>query len=268
MNALTIVFKELIENKNIIFNLAKYELKIKYAGNSLGSVWLFLNPLIQTGLYWFVFGMGIRNNRPMDGGIPFLVWMLAGLIPWFYISACISMGANSIHGRLSMASKMNFPLSIIPVYIIFSQLVIHLIMVFLIFISMILFNVGFQGLSILEMLYTITASTIFVIGLSYITSTLSSIASDFRLLIPHITRFIFFLSPIMWSPTGPHWFRIAIRINPVFYLIQRYRNSFIYSNINSINPLYSLYFWVVMISILLLGTKLHVKFRRELIDYL
>ena len=270
MNSIVIVIKELIENRKMIFNLAKYELRMMYAGNTLGGLWLFLNPLIQITLFWVVFGAGIRGGGPV-GDTPFIVWLLAGLIPWFNISACFSSGANSISSKLVVASKMNFPLSIVPIYTILSQLAIHGILLIFVFLSLVIFNVGFDGLNIIRLIYIVPTTTIFLISLAYITSTAVSVFKDFNLLISHLTRLFMWLTPIMWLPLNmTRGIRIMIRVNPIHYMINGYRNAFLYGNVavEPPNGLDTIYFWLLVIFMLFLGTKIHVKFRREFIDYL
>lgn len=86
MKALLRVLKEQFLSLPLIIRLAAYETKSKYQMNYLGVLWQFLNPLIQMLAYWFVFGIGIRKSSEVVTGVgevPFIIWMLAGLIPWF-----------------------------------------------------------------------------------------------------------------------------------------------------------------------------------------
>ncbi|MCI4139980.1 Teichoic acid translocation permease TagG, partial [Bacillus vallismortis] len=75
------ILNELVTSFPLILRLASYETKSKYQMNYLGVLWQFLNPLIQMLAYWFLFGMGISNSKPIltvVGEVPFIVWMLAG----------------------------------------------------------------------------------------------------------------------------------------------------------------------------------------------
>lgn len=117
MNDLLRILREQITSFPLILRLAAYETKSKYQMNYLGVLWQFLNPLIQMLVYWFVFGMGIRKGGPVTTGageVPFIIWMLAGLIPWFFISPTILDGSNSVFKRINMVAKMNFPISSLP----------------------------------------------------------------------------------------------------------------------------------------------------------
>jgi len=268
MRSLVIVLEEQIENKRMTFNLTKYEVKNRYAGKVLGGIWTFLNPVLQIGVFWFAFGLGIRGGNPV-GDIPFVVWMITGMIPWIYISASINRGATSIYSKLSLASKMSFPLSIVPTYTILAQLQIHLILLSLVFFMMIVHGVSFAGFSIIALLYFMLTTTTFLVALSFVTSTIIAIISDAQLVISHVIRLLFFMTPIMWETprVSNVWFRFVLRVNPTHYLVTGYRNAFLYSNVRSISIIDTIYFWSLTMLLLIIGTKIHVKFRREFIDY-
>src|SRR5699024_10515594 len=83
--------------------------------------------------YWFVFGT-IRNRAPVEVAgeeVVFFAWLLAGFFMWIYCYQSIIQGSKSIYTRLRMLSKMNFPMSVIPNFVIFSNLYMHFIMLVL-----------------------------------------------------------------------------------------------------------------------------------------
>src|SRR5699024_4647647 len=98
--------------------------------NYLGIAWELLNPAIQLVIYWFVFST-IRNRDPIEIAgqeVPFFSWLIGAFFLWTFCSQSIIEGSKSIYSRLKMLSKMNFPMSIIPSFVIFSKLYIHLIL--------------------------------------------------------------------------------------------------------------------------------------------
>ena len=87
--------KNLIKNKELIVYLAKDDIKKKYAGSSLGFLWAFAQPLVTILIYWFVFQVGLRSTAPGQyGDVPFLLWIMCGLIPWFFFSDSINRITN------------------------------------------------------------------------------------------------------------------------------------------------------------------------------
>lgn len=268
MVALRTVFQEQLQNLYLIWRLSQYEAKKIYAANLLGNVWMFLAPALQVAVYWVVFGFGIRQGAAVNG-IPFFIWMLCGLIPWFFINNGIGKGANSVHSRLNAVSKMNFPLSIIPTYVILSQLYSHLILLSTLFIAIII-SQGLPTWHWFGVVYGILATFSFLIAFAFVTSTLATIVRDIALFIQSSTRMLFFLTPILWEPkeTMPEKFLLLIQVNPVYYLIEVYRGALIYQDLSIIASTYTLYFWGVVLLLFLLGAILHIKFRKQFIDYL
>lgn len=268
MSFLKTVMREQYDNIYLIRRLSVYELKQAYAASALGIAWAFLNPLLQVITYWLVFGLGIRGGAPV-AGVPYFIWMICGLIPWLYISVSIGKGSNSIYSKLGTVSKMNFPLSIIPTYVVISQLYTHLILVALLLLFVIIMQ-GIHLVSIVGLLYGMIAVTSMLITLAFVTSTLSTILRDFQLLIQSATRMLFFLTPVLWvlKDEMPPIFLFMIKLNPFYYVIEVYRESLLYNNISVIASPYTLYFWGIVAILLVVGSLLHIKFRQQFVDYM
>lgn len=268
MNALKTVLREQYENLYLIRRLSGYELKQAHAANALGMVWVILNPLLQIAIYWLVFGLGIRGGAPVEG-VPYFVWMLCGLIPWMYVSSALGQGSNSIYARLGTVSKMNFPLSIIPTYVVLSQLYTHIILV-AILLFLVILSEGVQVIGILGLLYGIVSLTSMLIAVSFVTSTLSTMLRDLHLLIQSSIRMLFFLTPILWVLTEniPLAFQVMIKMNPFYYIIQVYREVLLYNDLSIIASGYTLYFWMIVVILFTTGSLLHVKFRQQFVDYI
>ena len=125
MSAVGTVFKEHIKNFYLVQRLAQFQIKITNTNNYLGMAWELLNPALQIMVYWFVFGMGIRSNQPIHG-IPFILWLLVGISMWFFVNQGILEGTKSVSMKFNQVAKMNFPLSIIPTYIVTSKFYGHI----------------------------------------------------------------------------------------------------------------------------------------------
>src|SRR5690625_4178101 len=107
------VLKEQFEYRKLIYRMSLFELKGSHQAHYLGTLWQFIHPVIQILIYWLVFGIGLRGGQPVDG-VPFILWLLMGLIPWFFISPSLVQGSNSVFQKVNLVSKMNFPVSILP----------------------------------------------------------------------------------------------------------------------------------------------------------
>lgn len=125
MNAMWFVLKEQLKNLYLIKRLADFQLRISNHNNYLGVAWEIINPAMQIAVYWFVFGLGLRNNS-MHDGIPFIYWLIVGISMWFFVNQGVLEGTKSIASKYNQVAKMKFPLSIIPSYIVFSRFYGHL----------------------------------------------------------------------------------------------------------------------------------------------
>ncbi|EWH22194.1 ABC transporter permease [Bacillus haynesii] len=275
MNALVKILKEQVTSFPLILRLAAYETKSKYQMNYLGVLWQFLNPLIQMLAYWFVFGIGIRKSSEMVTGVgevPFIIWMLAGLIPWFFISPTILDGSNSVYKRINMVAKMNFPISSLPSVAIAANLFSYFVMMAIYVIVLLAFGI-YPNLQWLEYIYYLFCMIVFMFAFSLFNSTISVLVRDYQFLLQSVTRLLFFLLPIFWDISTqlvdkhPALLNV-IKLNPLFYIIDGFRNSFLGGSWFFEDATYMLYFWAFTLLLLTVGAVLHMKFRDRFVDFL
>lgn len=248
-----------------IYKLSLYDFITPLRDTYLGILWIVLNPLLRIGVYWFVFGIGIRNGKPVDGH-PFLLWMLAGLIPWFYISSSINSGTLSIYSKSAIITKMKFPTSIIPTNTILTQLLNNIVLVFIMIIVYV-FNGYKANIYYLQIPYYILAATLLLIGISLITSALVMAVRDINRLVGTVLRFMFYLTPILWTTINlpPIGLKI-IRLNPFIYIIEGFRNTFLYNKWFFEDVKFTIYYWIITIITILIGSMIHMKFRNRFSD--
>ncbi|MFB4474018.1 ABC transporter permease [Oceanobacillus caeni] len=267
---MTNVFKiinEQFEHLSLIFRLAFYEIKSKYQMHYLGILWQFLGPLIHVCVYWFVFGIGLRRGAPV-GEIPYLIWLLVGLIPWFFISPTIVQGSNSIYSKVNLVSKMKFPVSILPSITIVSNSFNFLIML-LILVVISYFHGIHINIYIIQLPYYLLCLYVFIYSFTLLSSTISVLIRDYQLLIQSSIRLLFFLTPILWNIDNfSEELKSLIELNPFTYIIKGFRDSFLAGDWFFNDVRYMAYFWILTILILFIGSLLHNSFKNKFIDYL
>ena len=120
---------QVLKNRKLVMQLAKNDFKTKYAGSYLGIIWAFVQPVITVVLYWFVFEMALHSGtqHTKEGiEVPFVLWLVAGLVPWFFFQDAINAGTNALIEYSYLVKKVVFNISILPVVKIISALFIHL----------------------------------------------------------------------------------------------------------------------------------------------
>lgn len=262
------VVQDHIHHFYLIIRLSLFELKSSNNSHYLGMLWEVLNPLILISIYWFVFGYGIRGGRHVDG-VAFLPWMLSGITVWFFISAALIQGSKSIYSRIQMISKMNFPMSVIPTYVITSLFYQHLILTVIAMVILAIYGY-FPTVYLLQLPYIMFADFALLIGISLVTSTLATIIRDVQMVVQAAVRALMYLSPILWPPDLlPPSINRLLMVNPIYYIIDGYRSSLLGTNWYFVeHKWYTLYFWGFVLIVLSFGSFLHIKFRRRFVDYL
>ena len=114
---------EIYKNRKLVFSLAKNDFKTKYAGSYFGTIWAFIQPIVTICVYWFVFGLALRNGS--DKGVPFVLWLIAGLIPWFFFQEGLIGGTNALLEYNYLVKKVVFNIRILPVVKVFSAVFVH-----------------------------------------------------------------------------------------------------------------------------------------------
>lgn len=267
MSSILTLAKEQMLHLNLIIRISLYETKSQYQMHYLGRIWQFLNPLVLIGVYWFVFGLGIRGGSPV-GEAPFFLWLLSGLIPWLYISPTVAQASNSIHSKIAMVSKMNFPVSVLPTITMFSNSI-TLFILLVVNISITIIYNDFSGLYIVQLPYYLLSMYILIYAITILTSSLGTIIRDVQNLVQAILRIMFFLLPIVWNVESlPEWVVTILKLNPFYYIIEGFRNALIGKMWFFEDITYTIYFWILTMIILLIGSTIHLKFRSKFVDYL
>lgn len=95
--------------RELLANLVRKELKVKYKDSVLGFMWSLLNPALQIGVYSLVFGVIFPAGIPM-----FAIFMICGLLPWTFFTNALGGGTGSIVGNSQLVNKVWFPREILP----------------------------------------------------------------------------------------------------------------------------------------------------------
>ena len=255
---------DIYEKRYTIYELTKRDFKAMYTGSVLGLTWSFIQPLAMTGVFWFVFSKGFRA-LPVEN-VPFIVWMLSGLVPWYFFSNCLATNTNVLVEYGYLVKKTNFRVSLLPIVKILSALIVHgiFLIIFLMFMLIYRMPVTWHWL---QAVYYIAALMLFLLGVSWITSSLNVFLKDIAQIINILMQFGFWLTPILWDyHILPKHYEIILKLNPMFYIVQGYRNSFIYQTPFWWNPMLTIYFWGVTFITLCAGILIYKRLRPHFAD--
>ena len=262
----------LIKSRKLVWNLAKNDIRKKFAGSYFGVIWAFVQPVITVLLYWFVFEKGL-NSKATDLRtgieIPFVLWLMAGLVPWFYFQEAMNGGTGVLVEYSYLVKKVVFQIDILPVVKMISALFTHLFFV----VCAIFACMGYYpNPYMLQVIYYSFCMILFTTGLVYATSAVTVFFRDMKEVVVIVLQIGMWVTPIMWNFESmvqiPGWAVTILKLNPMYYIVSGYRDALI----NQIGfweyPGLTLYFWVVTAALLLLGTAVFKRLRPHFADVL
>lgn len=259
---------ELIQNRKLIFSLAKNDFKTKYAGSYLGIVWAFIQPIVTVLVYWFVFQVGLKS--PGASGFPFVLWMIAGLVPWFFFSDVLNAGTNALLEYSYLVKKVVFKISILPMVKEISALFVHLF-----FVAFMIFLYSCYGYYpdryTLQLVYYSFCVFVFSLGICYATCAIVIFFRDLSQIISIVLQVGVWVTPIMWNidqVSMPSFLLKLLKLNPFYYIVQGYRDSLINKVWFFEHFDLTVYFWIVTLAIFAIGTVIFKRLKVHFADVL
>lgn len=271
---LNAVFEDLLriirvnaENITRTYAMAQVTLTKRYSGSALGVTWSLVKPVIFVFAYWFAVAIGIRGNQPM-GDIPYILWLIPGIIPWFYIADALTIGGSAIRSNTHFVTKMAYPVVTLPISEVLSLFFVHLMMMCM---MTAVFVVSGFGLNIyfLQLPYYLLCCLAFTAVMATFLSALTAVSQDMRQAIKSVITLAFWLTPILWSAeklVSPA--KQIVLASPIVYIIEGYRNTFVGQRWFFQDWQYGIYFWTVMVGLTLLSSYVFTKLQPEFADVL
>lgn len=246
--------------------LALRMIKLRYVGTVGAFVWTILNPLLLMLVYWFIFSIGFKA-QPV-GNVPFLAVFLCGFIPWLLFSETLMLNVQAVTSHAYLVRKMVFPTEILPAVCIVSTLIIHFVFIAFLCVVLGLCHIPLNWFA-LQFFYYLAALCLLCLGIGWLVAALNVFSRDVAQFVAVLLNIWFWLTPIVWNlEILPSRYVRLIKLNPMYYIVQGYKDSFIYSTPFWKAPQLSLYFWWLSFLLLAAGGMLFKKLKREFADVL
>jgi len=255
--------KDLWEYRELLQFLVWRELQGAYRQTALGLSWLFLRPAINMLLLSFVFG---RIVQVQTDNIPYPLFSLSALLPWGYFSNAVLRASRSLVENMQVISKVYFPRMIIPIAGSVSGLVDLGASFFVLFITMLIYNMPLR----LEMLYLpifIIVAIAFSLAVGLWLATLSVKYRDVSFAVNFMIQALMYLSPVIYPVSlVPDAFKFVYQLNPMTGVIQGFR----WSLLGIGEPVGVTFYLSILVVILLLisGAYVFRRTERTIVDLL
>lgn len=258
-------FSDLYKSRYLIWQLTKRDVTQKYKRSKLGMFWSLAEPLAFIFVLYIVFGIGLRGGADLE--MPFICYLVTGISVINFFNETMNSGTVSIRSHSYLLKKINIRLSILPVSTVLTGVIHHLL--FLIAVIVIfLINGITPDLYWLQAFYYMFSISMLLVGVCWFTSAIGVFIPDLQSIITVLTRILFYFTPVFWNiETMPESLQKYLKLNPIYYIVTGYRNSFFYKIPFWENNL-TLYFWIWVLSFLVIGSFIFRRLRPQFADFI
>lgn len=256
--------RDIHRNHRLILTLTKRDLKARNLGSAFGLAWTFAQPMVTILVMWFVFSYGLKSPPVTD--CPFSIWLICGMIPWFFISDSLLSATYAVSEYSFLVKNVSVRLSVLPIVKILSALVIHVAMVLLMLVFSAFYGI-YPGPHALQIIYYQLAAMALLLGISWCTSSLMLFLKDVGQALGILLQLGFWGTPIIWNLTLiPERYQWLFKLNPALYIVQGFRDALIYKVWFWEHPALSAYFWTLTLVAFCGGALLFKRLRPHFAD--
>ena len=259
-----------INAKNLArtYAMAQVTLTKRYSGSALGVTWSLVKPIVFVFAYWFAMTIGIRASRSIND-IPYILWLIPGIMPWFYISDALTIGGSAVRANTHFVTKMVYPVATLPISEVLSLFFVHLMMMCL---TIATFVVSGFGISIyfLQLPYYLLCCLAFTTSMAMLLSAITAMSQDVRQAVKSTLTLLFWLTPVLWSADKipSPFLKQLVLCNPISYITAGYRNAFVNQRWFFQDWQYMIYYWALMAIMAMLASYVFTKLEPEFADVL
>lgn len=258
---------ELIQSRHLIWKLAKNDFKKRYAGSYLGAVWAMIQPVVTVGLYYIVFEV-IMGGASRTEEAPFVLFLTAGLVPWFFFSEALNNGTNALREYDYLVKKVVFKISILPIIKIIAATFIHAFFILVLLVVGALYG-HYPTIYTIQIFYYSGCLFLLVLAICYTTCAIVVFFKDLAQIINILLQIGMWATPILWDiNTLPPAWQTVMKINPLVYIVNGYRSA-VYKQEWFFQDFFStVYFWIFTVVLFGFGTLVFKRLKVHFADVL
>ncbi len=214
--------RELVEHRNLIWELTARNLKVRYRRSIFGFVWTVLNPLLNALVFGFVFGVLLKS--PVDR---FVLFVIVGIVTWNAFASSVIEAMSVITGSSNLVARLRFPHEVLPISTVLANMINFVLALPSIFLVMVATHTPFHPQLIL-LPWVLVCLFCFSLGIAFMSSATNVFFRDTRNFLDVVMSLWFFLTPIIYNldTVFTRGQRFVYWLNPMASLITLLRHMF------------------------------------------
>ncbi len=214
-------FKEIWKYRELFYFLTKRDIKVRYKQTVLGGLWAIIQPFFTMIVFSIFFG---RLAKLPSDGIPYPIFVYAGLLPWTYFANALTQSGNSLVGNANLITKVYFPRVIIPASASLAGLLDLFIAMTILGVMMIYYSL-YPGLTVLLLPFLVGLTFLCAVGAGLWLSALNVQYRDIRYAIPFLIQIWMFVSPVIYPASMvTERYKWVLALNPMGGVINAFRS--------------------------------------------
>jgi len=253
----------LLENRILILELAKRDIRDRYVGQIFGYVWFLLNSVFTIIVYIFLFGFIYKSNKIPANNFP--LYLISGFVPWTFLTESMSKAVISISSNSALVKQVVFPIEVLPIKVVLGASI----SLGLNLIILCTFSIYMNGLNgILLMLpILIICLILFALGIAFMLSAIGSFLKDLKDVVQFFSSIGIYLIPIVYFESLiPSSLKPFTLLNPFTHVVFCFQDVFYYEKMIHVNSWFILP--LISICLSLIGFSFFKKFKFSIGNFL
>lgn len=223
------LFTALYQNRLLIFEMAKRDIKDRYVGQVFGYIWFFINSIFTISVYIFLFAFVYKSQAITTGN--FSLYLISGFVPWMFLTESMAKGVISISSNSSLVKQVVFPVEVLPVKAVLSSVVSLGLNLFI----LVLFSFFIIGLKPITLMlpFALFFLVVFSLGIVFILSSVAVFLKDLKDFVQFFSFIGIYLVPIVYLEAWvPRYLQPLTSLNPFTYVVFCFQDIFYYGSVN------------------------------------
>jgi ABC-2 type transport system permease protein len=239
--------------------LVARDLKVRYASSALGYLWSVLEPLLLAGIYWFIFTQVFTRTV---GAEPYMVFLLAGLLPWTWFNGAVTDAARALHTEAKLVRSTNVPREVWVLRVVLSKGVEYALSLPVLFLFVAVYAVPVSW-HVLLILPAALLQAVLLLGLGLLLSPLVVLVRDLERIVRLALRLGFYASPVIFAvPDVPEPWDALFALNPLAGIVELVRAGFYPGHVHWEHVLVSA---VLSVGLLVVGWLVFARLERTVL---
>ncbi|HZD55474.1 MAG TPA: ABC transporter permease [Anaerolineales bacterium] len=211
---------DLWKYRELIYFLTWRDIKVRYKQTILGAAWAILQPFLSMVVFTIFFGGLLKVS---SGNVPYPIFSYTALLPWGVFSKALTDAGRSLVINRNMITKVYFPRLVVPLASVLSGVVDFLIAFVVLLGMMVYFHVT-PSSAVWALPFLLILALVTALGVGLWLSALNVIYRDVGYVLPFLTQFWFYITPVVYSSTEvPDKWRLIYALNPMTGVVEGFR---------------------------------------------